>query len=66
MLRPAHRPRQSHDGRGAEMSKPTTQQVIDVLIRGRARIERGWCQGFLAMDADGNLCDPTSPRACKW
>lgn len=29
-------------------------------------VERGWCQGALAKDADGSRVGPTDPDACQW
>lgn len=38
--------------------------VLRVLTRARGYIERGWCQDWLARDADGNRVDAvTNPRA---
>ena len=32
----------------------------------RLRLERGWCQGSPALDADGRFVWPTDPAACAW
>ncbi len=38
----------------------------EVLIRGKERLERGWCQGASARDASGNKSDPESPNAASF
>lgn len=39
----------------------------DLLLRGRERIQRGWCQGSFAQDEAGNSLDnPQSDKACAF
>lgn len=37
-----------------------------LLLRGRERIQRGWCQGSFAEDEGGNPTDPQSDKACAF
>jgi hypothetical protein len=48
--------------RGATCTDPTT----DLLIRARGLIERGWCRGIGAKDADGHPVGPSSAQAVAW
>ncbi len=40
--------------------------VQDLLIRARERIEKGWCQGACAKNADGDDVDATDPDATSF
>lgn len=40
--------------------------TLEILRAGRARIERGWCQGAFARDANGHDVLSRSPRARAW
>ena len=42
--------------------------ATEILLAARAKVEAGWCQGIYteAMDAAGNVVDPTSDDACRW
>lgn len=41
--------------------------TLDVLVRARALVERGWCTGVEARDEHGNQCDESdSPSAVSW
>ena len=42
------------------------EQVIDALVRARGLVERGWCQGWFARDADGYEVAAVSPQACRF
>ncbi len=35
----------------------------EILIQGRAKVERGWCQGFTALDANGEFTVAEGPHA---
>lgn len=35
----------------------------EILIQGRTKIERGWCQGYSALDANGGLTRAEGPDA---
>ena len=37
-----------------------------ILVRARALLARGWCQGARARDADGKPVSHKSPRAAAW
>src|SRR5262249_59437018 len=37
-----------------------------ILIRARALIEQGWCQGVDARDENGQRINPWNPRARSW
>jgi hypothetical protein len=45
--------------------KPLTP-VQDLLIRARERIEKGWCQGAYAKNADGDVVGATDPYATSF
>lgn len=38
----------------------------NLLLRGRERIQRGWCQGSFAEDEGGDPTDPQSDKACAF
>ena len=42
------------------------EQVIDALVRARELVERGWCQGWFARDADGVEVSFASQSACRF
>jgi len=43
-----------------------TQELIDILIGAKGFIERGWTQGELARDKQGNAVRPEDPNAVCW
>lgn len=40
--------------------------VLDLLKAARATIEQGWCQESPALDAEGEVVNPTDPTAIEW
>lgn len=48
------------------MSKNPAATAATVLIKARAKLRRGWCQGPAAMARSGKAVMPRSPTACKW
>jgi len=42
------------------------EEVAALLDRAAERVERGWCQGAGALDADGLTVNANNPRACRW
>ena len=40
--------------------------TLDMLDRVLILLERGWCKGSFARDADGESTDPLDPKAVKW
>jgi hypothetical protein len=43
-----------------------TDETTALLIRARGFLERGWCRGWLAVDARGRSVSETSDRAVRW
>lgn len=43
-----------------------TDETAALLIRARAFVKRGWCQGELALDVEGNPVNPRSEWAVSW
>jgi hypothetical protein len=41
-------------------------ETTALLIRARALLERGWCRGFLARDANKREIWPTEKEAVAW
>src|ERR1700684_659982 len=41
-------------------------ETTALLIRARGLLERGWCRGAQALDANGISIDPMSERAIEW
>ena len=49
------------------LEDPPSFTTKDLLLRGRERIERGWCQWSFAQDEAGNALDnPQSDKACAF
>ncbi len=46
------------------MSK--SDAAIEVLVKAKAKLEKGWCQGTWAKDKNGKSCHPRSEYACSW
>jgi hypothetical protein len=40
--------------------------ATELLIKARALVERGWCRGKLAVDANGEEVDVASEQAVAW
>jgi|HubBroStandDraft_6_1064221.scaffolds.fasta_scaffold444957_2 hypothetical protein len=45
---------------------PRTDETTALLMRARGLLERGWCRGWLAVDANANPVDPTDSSAAAW
>lgn len=48
------------------MKRPPTEQIIERLEQGLARVTRGWAQDVLACNADGDQVDPEDKDATCW
>ncbi len=40
--------------------------ALEIVREARAKIERGWCKGRLAQNAEGMGCAPSSAEAAAW
>jgi hypothetical protein len=48
------------------MTKSERKLAVNVLVRAKARIQRGWCQRTYARDAKGVAVFPESEQAVEW
>ena len=49
-----------------EMKPLSNEQIVAIYGRAIDLIERGWCQGHMAVDSEGNECDVDDGKACAW
>lgn len=40
--------------------------TLELLKRGKARIKKGWCQEYYAVDAKNFRAQPSGNFACRW
>src|SRR5437879_6715239 len=48
------------------LAAPRESKVLNILRRGRKRIEKGWCKSALAKDIDGRSVEWHNPSAVAW
>lgn len=42
------------------------KSVVEILVRARKYVARGWCQKAFAKDSYGNSVQESSSAACRW